>query len=215
MGHGYPVFLNLTGQSCVVIGGGFVAERKVRSLLESGACVTVVAPQATPWLTEACQHKKVRLITRAFQPEDIDRPFLVVAATDDLETNRQVADYCLNHGVLVNVADDPEKSSFIVPAVVRRGPLAIAVSTDGNSPYLARKIRQHLEEEFGPEYEEFLRLMGSLRKEIIASVENIEDRQQVIRKLVDSDILQLIGRGDSETVKERINYVLGSSGIKP
>lgn len=155
----YPVFLDLRGKRCVVVGGGSIAVRKVEGLREAEAVVTVVAPEIGEMPPD------VECISRAFQPADLDDATLVFAATDDPEVNALVASEANARRILVNVVDDPEHCSCILPAVVRRGALRIAVSTAGASPALARKLRQELEATYGPEYGELVELLWRLRRE--------------------------------------------------
>jgi precorrin-2 dehydrogenase/sirohydrochlorin ferrochelatase len=142
----YPVFLVLRERPCLIIGGGEVAERKTLSLLEAGADVTVVSPTLSPKLAELARTQKVRHLPRTFEEHDLAGIFLVIAATDSPEINASVARLCRKKHVLVNVAAPPEESSFIVPSVVERGDLVIAISTSGDSPGLSKRIRRELEE---------------------------------------------------------------------
>lgn len=214
MGHNYPVYLNLTGKLCVVVGGGMVAERKVRSLLECDARVKVVSPEVSHALFETGNSGKIELCLREYSSDEITGAFLVISATDRDSINRQVAEDCFCRNILINVVDDPPKCNFIVPAVVRRGALSIAVSTDGKSPALAQKIRVELARQYGPEYTEFLEILGELRGRVIAGVKDIERRRVIFKQMVDSDILELLRKGEKERVKERIRDVLGGSGFE-
>lgn len=214
MGQNYPVYLNLTGRLCIVVGGGKVAERKVQSLLESGARVRVISPGASYALLEAEGLGKIELVLREYSSNDIAGAFLVISATDNDQINRLVADDCFQRNILVNVVDDPPKCNFIVPAVVRRGALSIAISTDGKSPALAQKIKTDLEKQYGPEYAELLEILGELRSKVIAGVKDIERRRVIFKRVVDSDLLELLRKGEQERVKERIEDVLGGSGFE-
>lgn len=200
----YPIFLNLNKQKCLVIGGGKVAERKVNSLLECGAQVKVVSPEITEKLKEMVKSGTIEHICRKFCSSDLDDVFLVISATSDEDLNNKIAQECRKRNILVNVVDDPEKCSFIVPSVVRRGDLSIAISTSGKSPALAKKIRQELEAYFGPEYGEFLEIMGEIRKKILTEIPSQEERKKVFNKLIQSDILELLKRGNKQLVEERI-----------
>ncbi len=206
----YPVYLKLDGKKCLVVGGGKVAERKVRSLLESGARVFVVSPELTDWLEEAALKGTITVIRRNYTTTDLENAFLVIGATDVPVINRRVARDCHDRNILVNIVDSPADCNFIVPAVFRQGSLSISISTDGKSPMLARRIREKLETEFGPEYHEFLELMSEVREHIINKIPDEEKRRDIFKKLVYSDILQLLKDGQREKVKERISYVLGN-----
>lgn len=200
----YPVFLNLNNQKCLVVGGGKVAERKVISLLECGAQVKVVSPEITEKLQELVASKSIVHICREYCSQDLESAFLVVSATASEELNKKISQECRERNILVNVVDDPDKCSFIVPSVVRRGDLAIAISTSGKSPALAKKIRQELETHYGREYEEFLEIMGEVRKKLLSEVSSQERRKEIFTKLVQSDILDLLKSGKKHLVEERI-----------
>jgi len=159
----YPIVLKLEGRPCLVVGGGVVAERKVSSLLEAGARVRVVAPRFTPGLEAMGREGVVELVPREYQARDLEGAALVISAASRREVNTQVAREAGERGVLVNVVDSPRECSFIVPSVVRRGGLILAISTSGLSPALARHLREKLEEEFGEEFGPLLELLAELR----------------------------------------------------
>lgn len=148
----YPVFLDLNGRRCVVVGGGDVALRKVKPLLDSGALVEVISPRLCSGLKQLENDKKINVIGRKFQPGDLTGAFIAIAATANLQTNAAVAAEGLEKSIMVNVVDDPARCDFILPSYCRRGGIILAVSTSGMSPALARKIMSRLEKEFGPEY---------------------------------------------------------------
>jgi len=148
----YPVFLNLQGRKCLVAGGGRIALRKATTLLEHGADVTVVSPRLCTGLSRLADDGRIKVIHRAYRPGDIKGINVAIVATSNRAVNLGAAEEAKRRGVPVNVVDDPALSDFIVPSIMRRGSLAIAVSTSGKSPALARKIRRRLEDEFGKEY---------------------------------------------------------------
>lgn len=195
----FPVNLDLKDRKCLVIGGGRVAERKVRSLLHCGAEVWVASPELTEGLEKLVEEGAVHFVSRCYATEDLDGCFLVISAADDREVNSRVADDCLARNIPVNVVDDPVRCSFTVPSVLRRGPLCIAVSTTGKSPLLAKKIREELEDLFGPEYAEFLELMGEIRNRVIKNVPDKETRRRIFECLVNSDILELVREKTQDT----------------
>lgn len=162
----YPISLNLRDRPCLVVGGGAVAERKARALVEAGARVTVVAPDCRPELQAAAQRGELALRLEPFAPEQLDRCLVCIAATDDPEVNRAVADQARRRGVLVNVVDRPEWCDFEVPAVVRRGRFQLTVATGGASPLLAARVRRELEQRYGPEYEAITAVLGEVRDEL-------------------------------------------------
>lgn len=151
--------LNVQGRRCLVVGGGTVASRKTRTLVEAGAAVTVVAPKIR------AMPEGVTLLEREFHEDDLEGATLVVAATDDHGLNSRVAAAACSRGIWVNVADDPDASTLVFPALVRRSALRIAISTGNGSPALARRLRQRLEREFGPEYGDLAELLARLRAE--------------------------------------------------
>ena len=144
----YPAFLDLNRQSCCVIGGGPVAYRKAKTLVDCGARVTVVSPQLTAPFKELIRRKKARWIRRVFRKQDAENALLVVAATNDRKVNREVAVICRRRKQWVNVVDQPKEGMFIVPSIFRRGKLTIAISTGGVRPALAKQIRIDLEKRY-------------------------------------------------------------------
>lgn len=208
----YPIYINLNQQTCLVVGGGHVAERKVQALLDSGARVKVVSPVLTEQLRHWVAAGAVEYIDREYQSHDLPGAFLVISATDREAVNQQVANDCFKQGILVNVVDDPPKCNFYVPSVVRRGALSIAVSTNGRSPLLAAKIRRQLERQFGPEYGEFLELMGEVRREVLSRVADGDERRVIFEELVNSDILTLLKEKKYDQVKERVEHAYCGSG---
>ena len=161
----YPVFLNISGRRCVVAGGGQVALRKVRVLLEHGADVEVISPNLCPELAQLAESGEIRVLNREYQTGDLRDALVAIAATDNDEVNQRLAKEAHKRAVLVNVVDDAGNSDFIVPSYLRRGEITIAVSTAGKSPALARKIRTKLEKELGDEYAALARLVSEVRAE--------------------------------------------------
>lgn len=205
----YPLFLKLAGRPCLVAGGGMVAQRKVGGLLDAGAAVTVVSPEVTADLHNLAQQGRVAWRKKPFAAADLDGHILAVAATDDSAANTGIAAQCRARGVLVNVADEPELCDFLVPSVVRRGPLAVAVSTAGKSPMLARKLRDELERLLPQAYGEFLEILGRQR-ETVKKMPDARRREAVLRALVYSDILDLLGEGRKQEAQERIQQCISS-----
>lgn len=159
----YPIFLNIKGKRCVVIGGGEVALRKVKMLLECEADITVISPEFHQEISRLSKEKEIHLIQREYKAGDVKDAMIAIVCTDMKKVNRKVVDEAKKAGVLVNVADNPESSDFITPSFFRRGNLTVAVSTAGVSPALARKIRTKLEKDFGEEYASLLSLIGEVR----------------------------------------------------
>jgi len=203
MGH-YLISLDLSGKLCLVVGGGRVAERKVRSLLECGASVRVVGPDLTRGLKAMAESGRIFYRRGQYHPADLKDAFLVISATDDEEVNRQVAEDCSTRNLIVNIVDDPGKCNFFVPAVVRRGSLSIAISTGGKSPLLARKIREELEMTYGRQYGEFLDLIADLREDIIHSVSDNKTKKEILEYMVSDEIMSYLKDSRMDLVKERI-----------
>lgn len=199
----YPINIDLKNKRCVVIGGGEVAERKVETLLDFGAAVCVVSPKLTPSLERLAAEGRIEHISGVYSPETLDGALLIIAATDDTETNRAVSADAQRLGILVNVADNPELCTFFVPAMVRRGDLIISICTSGKSPALARRIREDLESKFGPEYGELADLLWELRDKVKAKYPDQADRVHAFVRILDSDVLWLLKQGKRDEAIER------------
>jgi len=202
------MMVDLRGRRCLVVGGGAVAERKVLLLAECGAGVEVVSPKVTARLTSLASSGRIHVRRRLVRPSDLAGAFLVVVATDDPQVNRDVAIRVKQAGGLVNVVDDPAACSFLVPAVVRRGDLTIAISTGGGSPALAKRLRQRLEQTIGPEYEAFVAAMRLLRERTRQTVANPKDRQAIYRRAMESDLFEAAAGGDPMAVSARIEELI-------
>jgi precorrin-2 dehydrogenase/sirohydrochlorin ferrochelatase len=205
----YPAYLDLRDRPCVVIGGGTVAERKTLALLEAGAEVTIISPALTPKLHEFSDTGKITHLKKQFEESDLSGEFLVIAATPSAEVNTQVATACRKRRVLVNVAVPPEESSFIVPSVVERGDLMIAISTSGASPALAKKIRQDIEQRYGTEYGLFLDKMSAIRNRVREEIPDLLKRHEVFQTIVDSDVIELIRQGKMHEAELRMAELAG------
>ena len=199
----YPLSVDLNGRKCVVIGGGAVAERKVEMLREFGAAVLVVSPQACSCIRLLALDGSIEYLPETYSPELLEGAFLAIAATDDREVNRAVSEDARSRGVLVNVVDDPELCTFTVPAYVRRGDVTIGISTAGQGPALAKRIREILEKTIGPEYGELAELLGQLRGEIKARYPDYAERNRAYLRILDSDVLQLLAEGKRDEANER------------
>lgn len=208
----YPISLiGLEARRCVVIGGGAVAERKVDGLLAAHAVVTIISPALTPQLERLAAAGEVQTLRRAYQPGDLATAFLVIAATADPAVNHAVWEEATRCGCLVNVVDDPTHSNFIVPAVIRRDEITIAIQTGGASPALARRLRERLEATIGPEYGVLARLLAELRPELLARFPPGAPRLDVALRLVDSDVLDVIRRDGAEAGRARLLELLISA----
>jgi precorrin-2 dehydrogenase / sirohydrochlorin ferrochelatase len=204
----YPVFLNLSGKKAVVVGGGMVARRKIETLLEYGAIVHVISKDLTVDLQDRLNNGDIRLISSEFNERYIEDAFLVIVATNDKVLNRRVSEAAKMRNILVNAVDQPEECSFIVPSVIRRGDLLIAISTSGKSPAMARKIRETLADQFGKEYEYFLNIMGRVRTQLLSKDISEDERGRIFHDLVDSDLLELIRKQDIIGVASEMERIL-------
>jgi precorrin-2 dehydrogenase / sirohydrochlorin ferrochelatase len=205
----YPVFLDLRERTVAVVGGGRVAERKALSLLEAGADVTVVSPSLTHKLQELASSGKITHLAKSFEEEDLAGAYLVIAATGLPEVNAEVGRSCKKKQVLVNVVAPPGESTFIVPSVVDRGALLIAISTSGESPALSKRIRMELEKTFGPEYDLFLQRMSLLRSRLLGQVEDEAERSRIFQAIANSDVLDLLRQGKLHEADHRIMELSG------
>ncbi len=196
----YPVSLNIKGRKCAVIGGGQIALRKVRALLEHGADVEIISPDLCPELVSFAERNEIRALIKEYRVGDLKDAFIAIAATDNSETNQQVAEEALRESVLVNVVDDAENSDFIAPSYLRRGEVTIAVSTSGKSPALARKIRTRLEKEFSDEYAQLACLIGKVRAE--ARERKIKVNGDGWQEAIDLDLLlELLRKGKEKEAR--------------
>ena len=196
----YPVYLDLTGKRCVVIGGGEVAERKVQGLIESDAKVTVISPEATEYIHRSSEAGSLAWEPREYREGDLAGAFLAIAATDRRAVNEAIAAEATKEKVVLNVVDDPPLCTFIAPSVVRRGVVTLAVSTGGASPALARKLRESLEDNEVLDYADLAGVLSSARKELKRrGVEVHPDRWQ---ESIDRELITLVRAGGLERALE-------------
>lgn len=191
----YPLFADLHGRSCLVVGGGKIAQRKVATLLKYGAAVTVVSPTVTRALAAYARQGRIRHDARPFTPSDLEGAWLAYAATDDQAINEQIVAAATARRTFVNVVDQPSLCSFIAPAIVKRGPLTIAISTGGASPSLAKQLRRELQAVVGPEYGVMAKLLGGLRGTAKRRLPRYDDRRRYFDALVNGRAFQLVRRG--------------------
>ena len=212
---GYPVFLiGLAQRRCIVIGGGAEAQRKVAGLLDCDAAVTVISKRLSVELGARVQLDTIQWIPRAYEPGDLRGAFLVISTLRDAAVNARIWQEANAERALINVEDDPPHCSFIAGSVMRRGLLAIALSTGGAAPALAVRLRERMQREFGPEYATFLEWMQALREPLAARYPDFEERRARWYALVDSDILELLRAGQLERARQRTSEIagLGTSG---
>ncbi len=195
----YPAFLNLTGRKAVVVGGGKVAERKVRALISSGADITLISPSLTKGLRKSLTAGIIRHIPRQYRRGDLKGAFLVIAATDSAETNRKVSKEA---PALVNVVDVPEECNFIAPSVVKRGHLVIAISTGGASPAFSRAIRQELQLLYGSEFSGYLKFIKEIRRKAMTVITEKDRRELFLKGLASEEVLAMLRNKGAEAVKK-------------
>jgi precorrin-2 dehydrogenase/sirohydrochlorin ferrochelatase len=201
----YPVFLDLQGASCLVIGGGQVGERKVKTLQSCQARVSLISRELTPYLREELQKGGVILLGESYETKFLKDMFLVIGATDDPELNQRIGREARNRGILCNIVDDPKECNFILPSLVSRGDLTIAVSTAGKSPALAKKIRRDLEKGFPEIYGPYLDLLGKIRSEILNRRRPQKENQKVFEALINSPLLTWLEAGTLEPVYDLLD----------
>jgi precorrin-2 dehydrogenase/sirohydrochlorin ferrochelatase len=206
----FPINLQIADRKCIVIGGGRVAARKVATLLECGGVVEVISPELVAELREL--HRQGRLIwrVRSYQPGDLAGAFLVIAATDAEEVQAAVFDEAVAANQLINVADVPQRCNFILPAVVSRGDLVIAVSTAGQSPALAQRIKKQLAEAYGDEYATVVEIMGRLRPEVLALGLGSDRNKEIFSALLNDDMVGWVKVGDWSAIENHLRAVLGT-----
>jgi len=205
----YPVNLNIRDRQCLVVGGGGVASRKVKSLLDCGAVITVVSPAFTNTLENMADHPQVHLLRRPYQSTDLEGKFLVIGATDDMTLNRRISADAETRQMLCNIADVPEECNFILPSVIRQGDFVLTISTSGKSPAFAKHLRRQMQNQFGVEYDRFLQLMGSVRKRLLAEEHAPEAHKHLFKQLIENNLLEMIRKNDIAAINQVLYNVLG------
>ncbi len=211
----YPVNIKIRNRLCVIVGGGRVALRKMKGLLAEGARVRVVAPVMIPEIETLAEEYAVELIKKPYSKEVIEGAFLLFCATDDRAVNSRAAEDAEKLGILVNCADDLEKSCFTLPGNVRRGDLLITVSTGGASPELSRLLRKRLQEKYGAFWEEWLQRLKRLRQEAREKIPGSRNRGEFWREVLTEHILDLVESGRQEEAEEEIRNAIGCYRAEP
>jgi precorrin-2 dehydrogenase / sirohydrochlorin ferrochelatase len=209
----YPLFLKLKGRLCVVVGGGRVAERKVIALLAADADLRVISPQATRVLIHLSREGRIDLLLRPFIEGDLEGAFLAFAATNSKEVNSQVTDEAARREIVINVADDPDKCDFVVPSIVKKPPLLIAISTSGLLPGASKKIRQEIAEKIDTDYQAYVRRLGMFRRYVIANIKDERTRKEVMQLATETGI-SVVARMTLSEMKTRFLH-LGERQRRP
>ncbi len=204
----FPINLDLQGRKCLVVGGGDVAEHKARSLLECGAAVIVVSPEIKKKMGVLIKSGKACYIKQKYQEKHLKGVFLVIAATDDESVNTLIARHAGDRGMLVNVVDAPSLCNFIVPAVIRRGPLVMGISTSGHSPMFAQKMRAKCAKCATPALGSFIKMMGTSRKEVKACCDTISKRKVMYLEMINSPMLSLLEQGKVREARQTLHNIL-------
>ena len=204
----YPAFLNLQGKRIVVIGGGKVAERKILALLKAGANITVISPEITKRLEKEKLKDRIKHIPRQYKKGDTKKAFLVIAAASSQDINKKVS---AEAPCLLNVVDSPSLCNFIVPSVIKRGSLTIAVSTSGISPTLSKSIRRELEKLYGPEFVGYLRLLEKIRWKAMREIRDKKKRAEFFKSLASEEMIKMLRK---KGFKEVEKILLSAEGLK-
>lgn len=206
----YPIFLDLADRLVVVVGGGAVATARVINLAAHDARVRLVSPDTSPTLAEMVGDGRVaEHRARAYAPGDLDGAVLVIAATNDADVNRRVRDDARAVGAEVNVADDPDGSTAIIPALMRQGDLAVAITTGGASPVVARRLRQELEISFGPGWAGLIGLLRECRDDLKRAHPSVASRRGAVEALLDSGVVDRIAERGPGACRDEVLVALG------
>lgn len=208
----YPMMMDISRKEVVVVGGGRVAERKIRDLVKCDASVTVISPEVTEPIEKMVERGFAQWLKREFDRNDLEHAFMVIAATDNRVVNHKISQICDYEGILVNRVDQPEASDFISPSVVRRGRLTIAVSTDGAAPSVSRRITEQLGEQFGFEYAAYLSLLDHARQTALKSIPEPSTRRAVLKALADDEeLLRLVADRKNDEAQARADAMLADA----
>jgi siroheme synthase-like protein len=208
-----PIFIQVGGKPCLVVGGGAIAVRRISALLEAGALVTAISPKPVPELMTVVKNANITLLAREYRDGDMASSMLVFAATNDAALDERISREAARRGIPVNVADSPLLCSFIVPAVVKRGELQIAISTGGASPALSRHFREELENRYGPEYGQMVEVLRAARHWLRAEKIDPQHRAEKLSALANSDIHVRLRDCDYAGAREIVVQILGGDVV--
>ncbi|HKU37534.1 MAG TPA: NAD(P)-dependent oxidoreductase [Polyangiales bacterium] len=204
----FPLFMHVQGAECLVVGGGEVAARKAATLLRAGALVHVVAPELAQGMQDVLHEASAKHSARGYRTSDLDRVWLVIAATDDRELNARVSRDARERRVPVNVVDDPELCTFIMPAIVDRSPLVVAISSTGASPVLARLARGKLEAALPARYGPLARLCSALRSEVRERLPDLQQRRRFWETALEGTVAELVFAGRDADAEQALRQLL-------
>jgi precorrin-2 dehydrogenase/sirohydrochlorin ferrochelatase len=207
----YPVFLALSGKKAVIVGGGRVAERKAAAMIKAGAFVEVVSPAITKVLGDYRKKGLIRHKRKKYKKADLKDAFIVIAASSSKEINSKVN---MDARQLVNVVDTPSEGNFITPSIVRRGPLTIAISTEGCSPAVSKAIRKEIQSLYGPEFSQYLRFAGKVRQEAMSGIKDPRERERFLKRLASGDILDTLRHKGLKSVLEKYSLKPGGGRVR-
>jgi precorrin-2 dehydrogenase / sirohydrochlorin ferrochelatase len=194
----YPLFLNITGKPCIVMGGGKIAERKVAMLLKFNAKVKLISPKITVALSKLSKSGRIEVVEREYKDGDLDGASLVFAATNRKEINIKIKKEAEMKGILVNVVDDPVLCDFIVPSIVKKDPIVIAISTSGVLPSLSRKLKEEISEYITGDYIKYAHIIGKFRKLLIETVKDRKKRGEIMAEINNANIKELLNMSMKE-----------------
>lgn len=205
----YPAYLDVKDRTCLVVGGGRVGTRKVGTLLDCGAKVKVISPKVTEALAQLAAAGRIELEQRTYKSSDMANTFLVIGATDDQPLNEKIHHDAEAAQRLCNIADQPKLCNFVLPSIINRGDLSIAISTAGKSPAFAKHLRRQLQDQFGPEYGAFLELMGAIRQKLLATAHAPEEHKPLFEELIRKGLLEMVKTNDVTSIDTLLARVLG------
>ena len=209
-----PIHIDLKDRTCLVLGGGAVAGRKVKVMLAFGAAVTVVSPDLSPELSQMLEEEKIAYLADTYRPVYLKDKFLVICATGSEEINRRAAEECINRGIPVNTVSDPGMCTFYLPALHKDGPLTVSVSTAGKSPALARRLRDKIASSLDGAYPEFAEFLGQARALVLERVEDRARRRVLLEFLASDDFFTDFKRLPREGVEEKVKELIEEFGEK-
>jgi len=211
----YPINLNLNGKKCLIVGGGEVATRKISSLIETGAKITIISPVVTEKINELVKEKKIIWIDDIYKSGMAKGYFLTIVATNNDEVNKFAIKDAKNFGALINAPANPELSDFTVPAAIKRGDLTVAVSTDGLSPAFSRMIKEEISEFLPKNTEEWLKIIKRVRNKGKERLKSSKDREKFWRKALNKRIFELLKEGRLKEAEAELEHGFSCDGVKP